>query len=253
MSINQFYIATVFMLLFSQNGISQSGYLGKVRSAEIGLSTNIGFFDFLPTQEKLVMEETMVLSPKIELGYQIIRRRTAYKFSTKYSVLPNVEQYSTTSTYNPQLSQTRSDTSRMRSDVFGISFNFRKFLNVAPIGWYVQFGFGIDAVNNKSIHSSYISTEDFTQQMNTYSETHVVKNNLVFLGEIPLAIGKVIPIGRSLTLDIGLRSSVTMADFRYDQNAAYDLKVSTTQKWVNMRSFLSYNLLGIYAGIQIFH
>jgi hypothetical protein len=249
------YVIVFLQLLIGQSNdcFSQRSYLGNRKAVSIGVSTNYNVYNFLSDQANIIQNDSRLLWPKIELGYQWLNRRSAFKINGRYFALPSSHQFSSSSSLSPIIEEIAYDTVSMRSDVFGISVATRKFLNVAPVGWYFQFEVGINSIVNKSIHSVYSTQHLFQEETYIIEENHIVTRKIVTLGEGSLTIGKTFPLNGRVLLDIGIKGSLLLSDSRYDDQLIYDLKEHSIQKWVNIRSLLSFNLIGIYAGIQIFN
>lgn len=234
-------------------GNGQHGYFGNRVGIEVGVGTNYSvgknnryFYDYVADKDLLL--------PKLNLGFHVANKNgKVIHWQAIYQPLPNsrISSWSVNETTGTNFNTI--DTVWTKSDNLQLSWGFRKFRELAPLGVYFEFQLKSNFVVNKSLYRSEYRV-DYTDI--NYFESSVEYdefNNVSVIPEVGISIGANVPINDAMTLDVGGKLNVTMGKFKnkggdYDQIPSSDVY----HRILSSRKLFATNLIEVYVNIILF-
>ena len=246
-------LSFILILSISFFGYGQLGYLGKRVGVEFGVGSNYAVFNNSKEFHNYTVDKQFLL-PKLSFGiHKENTKGTIMHWQAVYNQLPNSEISSWSVKSSLGSDRNDIDTVWTKSDNLQFSLGFRKYKELAPIGFYIELQFKSNIVVNKSVYREE-NRMDFVD-LNYFQSTvkYSDLSNVSVIPELGFSMGATYPMNDFMTLEIGGRFNLVLGKFR-DKDGDVNLipDTDTFHRILSSRKVFATNLIEQYASIILF-
>ena len=243
----------LFVTALTFNSYGQLGYLGHRVGIELGVGSNYPIVKNIREFHNYTVDDELLL-PKVSFGiHRENRKGTIVHWQTCYNQLPNSRISAWKISGNGPTKFNVIDTAWTQSDNLLFSLGWRKFRELAPLGFYFELQLKSNVVFNRTLYRNENRTDytDFNYFESSVSYREFKKVSMV--PEVGLSMGATYPLNDLLILDVGAKFNVPLGKYKDKDGDPNKIPVSDLyHKILSSRKIFATNFLELYVNIIIF-
>lgn len=234
--------------------IGQNGYIGRRFAFQFGVGTNFSLIKHTNRFENYFTEKG-ILIPKLTVGiFKENSKGNSIILELTYNQLPNslitAEKIEEKGFFGTYYIYSKHDSLFTKSDNIKLTYGFRRYKELGPLGRYFDFRFCTNLTFNTSLFKSEVKESYIDYNIYNSTITKIVTSSEIFSPQLTFGFGKVIPLNKRMALDFGARGSLFIG--RTSGFSSFDDPI-LYHRIISLKKLISTNLFELYVNILLFN